>query len=73
MGKTSELSSVMPMTNMVSPQPMLPNIRWRPYRSCWSPREVMTAESARAMAGDEKNSPMMTRRRMRKNTWGQGS
>ena len=31
----------------------------------------MIAESAKAMAGEEKNSPMVTRRRTRKNTWGQ--
>ena len=36
--------------------------------TCCSPSEWMTAESARAMAGEAKNSPMITRRRTRKNT-----
>ena len=32
-GNIVELSRTMPMTNIQTPQPILPNIRWEPYLS----------------------------------------
>ena len=47
------LSSTMPMTNMLKPHPMEPNMRWLPYLSWFSsPSKVMTAESTKATAGE---------------------
>ena len=40
-----------------------------PTCTCFSPRDVIMAESARAMAGEAKNSPIMTVRRRRKKTF----
>ena len=41
------------MMNMEVAQPMEPNILWLPYLSWFSsPSKVMTAESAKAMAGE---------------------
>ena len=41
----------------------------RKARTCFSPRDWITAESARAIAGEAKNSPIMTSKSTRKNTW----
>ena len=41
----------------------------RKAKTCFSPRDWITAESAKAIAGEAKNSPIMTSKSTRKNTW----
>lgn len=64
-----EWSRVRQTKNMVKPHPTDANILWRPYWSAFSlPNKLRTAVSASVMLGQQKNSPIIMRRRKRKKT-----